>query len=177
MGLKSKIAGAALGGVMLMAVPFVAGLEGETNHAIIPVPGDVPTICFGHTKGVKMGDYLPSDICRELLEAEIQEYLEAVNAAVKVDIPDTMRVALVSFAYNVGINGFRNSSLLRKLNAGDLSGACYGMQAWVCGPAQPHDAVKTPGQRCYSRDKNKKVIQGLVNRRNNFEIPMCLEDL
>ena len=30
--------------------------EGYTDHAVIPVPGDVPTIGAGRTEGVKMGD-------------------------------------------------------------------------------------------------------------------------
>lgn len=30
--------------------------EGYTDHAVIPVKGDVPTIGFGTTTGVKLGD-------------------------------------------------------------------------------------------------------------------------
>ena len=30
--------------------------EGYTDHAVVPVKGDVPTIGFGTTAGVKIGD-------------------------------------------------------------------------------------------------------------------------
>lgn len=38
--------------------------------------------------------------------------------------------ALVSFSYNVGIRAFCQSTLVRKLNAGDYAGACAELLRW-----------------------------------------------
>lgn len=155
MGLRRKIAGGAFGAALLIAAPFVAGWEGLREDAYLDAVG-VATICYGHTRGVAMGDYIPADICREMLDAELSEFLAGVNAAVTVDIPDTMRAALVSFAYNVGLGNFRRSTLLKKLNAGDLRGACEELPRWV-----------------YAGGKR---LKGLENRRH-AEKRLCLEDL
>ncbi|MGL4639742.1 MAG: glycoside hydrolase family protein, partial [Shewanella sp.] len=57
----------------LSAAAFVGLLahEGYREQAYIPVPGDVPTIGFGTTVGVKMGDKItpPSAIARALQDA------------------------------------------------------------------------------------------------------------
>ena len=49
----------------------------------------------------------------------------------KVDMTVERRAALVSFVYNVGGTKFGNSTLLKKLNAGDASGACAELSKWV----------------------------------------------
>ena len=46
-------------GAMVLSAAALVGLalhEGYSDKAIIPVKGDVPTIGFGTTGGVKMGD-------------------------------------------------------------------------------------------------------------------------
>ncbi len=60
-------------------------------------------------------------------------------------MPDTRKAALASFVYNVGETQFSRSTLLRKLNAGDVKGACAELSRWVYAGG--------------------KVYKGLVNRR------------
>ncbi|EHX68459.1 phage lysozyme family protein [Escherichia coli DEC13C] len=47
------------------------------------------------------------------------------------NIPETMRGALYSFVYNVGAGNFRTSTLLRKINQGDIKGACDQLRRWT----------------------------------------------
>ena len=53
-----------------------------------------------------------------------------VEGLVKVPVTDNQFAALVSFAFNVGVNALRNSTLLRKLNARDYDGAAMEFSKW-----------------------------------------------
>ena len=79
-------------------------------------PAGVWTIGYGHTKGVIKGMKISKEEAETLLKQDVSVFeLQVVNtvgklAACKID-------ALVSFAYNVGIAAFRNSTLCRKVKA------------------------------------------------------------
>lgn len=137
-------------GLLLAVLPM---MEGKTNHAIIPVSGDVPTLCYGYTNGVRMGDTATDEQCLEYLKEELDIALAAVDRNVRVRISEYERAAYGSFVYNVGAGAFARSTLLRKLNAGDRTGACLEMSRWVY-------------------VKGRKV-RGLVNRRA-AEVELCL---
>lgn len=127
---KTTIAGAVTGAFML-ALSFIPAWEGKTNEAIIPVAGDVPTICYGYTHGVEMGDVATDEECMEFLEEELAAALAFVDALVKVEISEYERAAYASFIYNLGSGRFKSSTMLRKLNAGDRVGACNEFPRWV----------------------------------------------
>jgi lysozyme len=133
----------------------VAGWEGLSTKAYYD-PVGIPTICYGHTRGVEIGDTLTRERCDELLQTELKDYLEAVDAYVRLPMPDTRRAALTSFAYNVGVGNFERSTLLRKMNAGDIRGACNELSRWV-----------------FARGIK---LRGLVRRRE-AERQLCLEGL
>ncbi|WP_249967553.1 glycoside hydrolase family protein, partial [Escherichia coli] len=61
--------------------------------------------------------------CKALLNKDLATVARQINPYIKVDIPETMRGALYSFVYNVGAGNFRTSTLLRKINQGDIKGA------------------------------------------------------
>lgn len=119
--------------------------EGYTGTAVIPVPGDVPTIGFGTTAGVRMGDTItpPKALARAL--TDVQQFEGALKQCVRVPLHQHEYDALVSFAYNIGPGAFCGSTLVRKLNAGDYAGACDEMPRWVFAGG--------------------RKVQGLVNRR------------
>lgn len=109
------------------------------------------TIGYGQT-----GYYYGSKICKGmtttkekahawLRDHSIKTYEACVDDAVKVSLGQNQFDALVSFTYNIGCAAFRKSTVLKKLNAGDYSGAADAFSMWV---------------RC-----NGKVLHGLVNRR------------
>ena len=120
-------------GLVLAASTMVgiATREGYTDHAIIPVPGDVPTIDFGRTKGVKLGDKSNPVRGLQLLMGELDTvYVAGVKRCVKVPLYDYEFGAYVSFTYNVGVSAFCSSTLLEKLNAEDYTGACAELSKW-----------------------------------------------
>ncbi|OKT71971.1 hypothetical protein ACN68_07520 [Escherichia coli] len=66
-----------------------------------------------------------------LLNKDLAMVARQINPYIKVDIPETTRGALYSFVYNVGAGNFRTSTLLRKINQGDIKGACDQLRRWT----------------------------------------------
>lgn len=123
---KGKIAA----GVFASAIGLIAAWEGRSLIAYVD-PVGIPTICDGYTNGVKLGDVATPERCDELTEQEVRKALAAVDRSVQQVLPNGVRVALASFVYNVGPGAYGSSTLLRKLRAGDLVGACNQLPRWV----------------------------------------------
>lgn len=113
------------------ALVGIALHEGYSDQAYIPVKGDVPTIGFGTTAGVRMGDRItpPKALARALTDA--QKFEGALKQCVTVPLHQREYDAYVSFSYNVGVGAFCGSTLVRKLNAGDYPGACAELLRWT----------------------------------------------
>ncbi len=117
-------------------------------------PVGIPTVCFGETRGVKLGDRFTDEQCKDMLGERVLEFGRGVDGCTKVWLPPARKAALVSFAYNVGVQAYCGSTLVRKLNAGDTSGACNELLRWT---------------------KAKGItLPGLVKRREQ-EKAMCME--
>jgi len=114
---------------LAIALAAVAGYEGLSLHAYPDVIG-VPTICYGETKGVNSGDIRTKAQCDEMLSARLVEFNAEINKCIRVELPETRRAAIVSLAYNIGSDQFCKSTVVRKLNAGDVSGACDAFLMW-----------------------------------------------
>jgi lysozyme len=106
------------------------GREGRRNKVYLDSVG-VPTVGFGHTgPDVRMGDVWTDEQVEAAFAKDLERFERAVNEAVKVPIPQHAFDALVSFAYNVGVTAFKNSTLVRVLNAGDTAGAAKQFDRW-----------------------------------------------
>ncbi|RKR02606.1 lysozyme [Kushneria sinocarnis] len=130
------VAGTAIG----IAGATVGHFEGTKNEAYRD-PVGIPTICTGHTgPSVHMGQTKTDAECRELLEGDLSEAFKALKRNVNPDVlagmPDTRKAALASFIYNVGAGAFRRSTLLEKLNRGNVAGACHELDRWVMAGGQ-----------------------------------------
>lgn len=119
-----------LTGALALAVPIATFYEGNSLSAYLD-PVGIPTICYGSTSGVRLGQTRTQAECDALLATELGEAIAAVDRLSRQPQPDTRRAALGSFVYNVGPGAFQRSSLLRKLNAGDVAGACAELSRWV----------------------------------------------
>lgn len=104
--------------------------EGYRGEAYIPVKGDVPTVGFGTTGGVKPGD--TTDPIAALLRAhrDVTAFEGAIKRCVEVPLHQHEYDALVSFSYNVGSGAFCSSTLVKKLNQQDYDGACNELLRW-----------------------------------------------
>lgn len=92
--------------------------------------GNVWTIGYGHTKGVKSGDTITKDQAVAFLNSDVKEAADAVNGLVTIPITQNQFDALVDFTFNVGRDAFSTSTLLKYLNTGDYKGAGLQFQRW-----------------------------------------------
>lgn len=141
-----------LSAAVLLAAPMVSDFEGRRLQAYLD-PVSIPTICDGITKGVQLGQTKTHAECDDLLFDELKSVEAQVDQKVKVKLSPQTKAAILSFTYNVGIGAFSQSTLLRRLNANDLTGACKELPRWVYAKG-----IKWPG---------------LVTRRKK-EMELCL---
>lgn len=127
-GTRFAVAGMSLTAAGLVAL---ANFEGFRSEAYVPVPGDVPTIGFGTTKGVELGDTISVPEALNRLDADVRSAEGAIERCVLVPLSQAEYDVYVSFAYNVGPQAFCESTLVKKLNALDYAGACAELKRWV----------------------------------------------
>lgn len=115
-----------LGIVAGLAISLIGGFEGLRTHAYPdPATGGKPwTVCYGHTDGVKPNDQYTIAQCKDLLRKDLEIYASGVEKCINVPLSDKRYVALVSFAYNVGVKTACNSSVVRNINAGRTKAGC-----------------------------------------------------
>lgn len=153
---RLKIGGAlSLLGVMVVAI--IGPFEGLRLVAYRDVVG-VPTICYGETRGVEIGDRYTAEECAQMLGDAVVEFEREMRSCLDEPdkIPDRVYVAFLSLAYNIGGSAFCRSTLVRLANEGDLRAACDQIPRW--------------------NRAGGRVIKGLVNRRAE-EHRICLAGL
>lgn len=131
---RTAIASLALSAAALVGIALK---EGYTDQAIIPVPGDVPTLGFGTTDGVKLGDRTtpPQALARKL--SDVQKFEGAIRQCVRVPLHQHEYDAYVSLAYNIGSSAFCASTLVRLLNQEQYEDACRQILRWDRFKGQP----------------------------------------
>lgn len=106
----------------------------------------VPTIGYGHTHHVRMGQTCTTEQARSWLRDDVAAAEHAVARMVRRALTHNQFAALVSFVYNVGAVAFGTSTLLRLLNAGAPDHEVAAQLArWIHAGGQP--------------------VRGLINRR------------
>lgn len=102
--------------------------EGLRLEAYLDDAG-VPTIGYGHTgSDVKMGDRISKYWAEDLLRRDLREVEAAVNE-LGVATTQGQFDALVSFAFNLGVERLKKSTLLRRIRDGDSRKAIT--QEWM----------------------------------------------
>lgn len=127
--------------------------EGFSEKAYTPVKGDVPTIGFGTTTNVKIGDTITVQRALKTAYDDLNKFEQGIMSCVKVPVSQGEYDAFLSLSYNIGTSAFCKSTLVRKLNAFDYDGACKEILRW---------------------DKFQgKVLAGLTKRRK-AEFDLCM---
>jgi lysozyme len=96
-------------------------MEGLSLEAYEDCAG-VPTIGYGHTKNVKMGDRISKYWAKELLKDDVREVAQQVQ---ELNVAQTQGQfdALVSFTFNLGIGRLKSSTLLKVIREGGSKSA------------------------------------------------------
>ena len=105
----------------------------------------VPTIAFGRTKNVKLGDTCTQEQADAWLEEELEEYTGYVSDAVTQTLQQNQIDAMVAWTYNLGPSNLRSSTMLQVLNEGKFQEVPRQMRRW--------------------NKANGKVLPGLERRR------------
>ena len=145
-----------------LTTDLVISFEGE--HKIGPFHVgyldivDVPTICYGHTETAVVGHRKTDAQCVQLLANDLQTYRNGLREYFSTKtkyyyLTPHRGAAFTSLAYNVGIRGAGRSTATRRLNQGNIKGACNALTWW--------------------NRAGGRVVRGLVRRRSE-EQRYCL---
>lgn len=124
---RNEIAAISLSATALVAIALH---EGYKDMAYIPTPGDVPTIGFGTTNGVKLGDKTTPTQALSRAMVDIQKFEGAVKSCVQVPLTQGEYDAYISLSYNIGSSAFCNSTLVKRLNQSEYALACQEILRW-----------------------------------------------
>lgn len=158
MSIKARIAALVAASLLSVAgIQHIKDSEGlRTTAYPDPATGGAPwTICYGHTgPEVYRGLTVSKEQCELWLRQDTDKHERFVKGMVTKPVRQGEFNAMVSFSLNAGPTNLRNSTLLRKFNAGDRIGSCNEYPRW--------------------KYANKMILEGLVTRRFK-EQRMCLE--
>lgn len=132
--------------VMLSIETLIKPWEGVELRAYLDAIG-VPTICWGETKGVKLGMRKTRDECDRMLIATVmRDYYGPISKHPNFTVaPDSVQASMISGAYNFGVARWLSSTAAKRIAARDWRGACEAMTAF--------------------NRAGGKIMRGLVNRR------------
>lgn len=125
-------------------IELIKSFEGCVLKAYRDAVG-IWTIGYGHTSNVYPGMSITAAQAEAYLKWDLTRFENSVHSYITITITQNMHDALVSFAFNVGAGALKNSTLLGKLNQGDINGAAKEFERWV-----------------YA---GEKILPGLVKRR------------
>lgn len=130
------------------AIDLVKHFEGLSLDAYL-CPAGIPTIGYGHTAGVALGQSITAERAETLLSGDLAAAAAVVDALMTVPLTGGQRGALASFVFNLGRANFQSSTLLKRLDMGDHEGAAGEFGRWI-----------------YATVNGKKTrLPGLVKRR------------
>ena len=104
--------------VSALGLELIKHYEGCSLKAYV-CPSETVTIGYGHTKTAKLGQTITKEKAEQLLREDLAWAEKSVGLLVKIKLEQYQFDALVSFVFNVGANAFKNSTLLRCVNAGE----------------------------------------------------------
>lgn len=155
--LKAFLLAAGLSGAAITGGLFIADHEGRVLSTYVD-PVGITTECFGQrADGIAPGIARSEDYCLNQLARNLHLFnRQLLRLTDGVELTEGEHAAYLSFTYNVGAQAFADSTLRKKVLAGDRVGACNELSRWV-----------------YAKGVK---LQGLEKRRA-AERTMCLRDL
>ena len=119
-------------------IELIKEFEGFRCSAYL-CPSGVWTIGYGHTKDVHPGDYVTKDRGEEYLRQDLAYFEDAVADLITVPLNQFEFDALVSFTFNCGAGALGESTLRKRLNAGEPKCKVFSeeLPKWVNGANGP----------------------------------------
>lgn len=102
---------------------LVREFEGNKPKAYLD-PVGIITVGVGHVvlpkDHIKLGQVISNERVDSLLRDDLAQAEQGVENALAEDVTDNQFAACVSLAFNIGVSGFRKSSIAKFINAGDV---------------------------------------------------------
>lgn len=123
-------------------VPFIKEFEG-CRLTPYRCSAGVLTIGYGHTgSDVTEGMLISKIDAEKLLIDDLNRFQKELAPLVAMPITEGQFIALMSFAFNLGISAFKRSTLRRELNAGNVEAAADEFLKWVNAGGQPSEGLR-----------------------------------
>ncbi|MEW5684402.1 MAG: glycoside hydrolase family protein [Pseudomonadota bacterium] len=111
------------------AIELIKRFEGYRRHAA-QLPDGRWMIGYGHTLTAREGAEVAEPDAEALLVYDLIAVQHAVNEALFAPLSQNQFDALCSFAFNIGLDNFRRSQVVKRLNAGAAVQAACAMELW-----------------------------------------------
>ena len=111
-------------------VEAVKAAEGFRPSAYYDRTGKCWTCGFGETLNVTESTRMTEEEAEKRLRERLIAFGKGVQRLVRVALTQSQFDAITDFAYNCGIGNLAGSTLLKKLNAGEMLGAAYEFERW-----------------------------------------------
>ena len=108
---------------------MIKSFEGYRRRAA-QLPDGRWTIGYGHTKSAREGAEVSEADASSLLLYDLMAVTAAVNDLTFTPLTQNQFDALVCFAFNVGVETFRKSTVLRRVNEGSMLQAACSFEMW-----------------------------------------------
>lgn len=177
MQLRTRLIALGAAGFLATAGAFLGPAEsGPKGPQLVPYSdiGGVKTWCYGETAGTPKALYTVAECDQELI-LSMQRHWRGIEHAVPVEAPASVKAAMLSVAYNVGVRGFlsegvpsRPSRFLKPLADRNWEAAC----AAITAPWQGKHGVALG----FKATVQGRPVRGLENRRK-AEAALCRQDL
>ena len=109
---------------------LIKSFETLRLDAYMPTPDDAPTIGYGHTRAVAMGDTCTEEQADAWLLEDVAWAEDCVTRAVTAFLHENEHAACVSLCFNIGCKAFTDSTLVRLLNEGSFDEAEAQFARW-----------------------------------------------
>ena len=138
-------------------VDMLTELEGLRTEMYLDVAG-LPTIGVGHlltkdelssgkinieSESVKYRDGITGEQAMMLLAKDVRRFEDGIARVITSMLAGHQFDALVSFAFNVGVEAFRSSTLLKRINAGRFEDVPAQMRRWIYSGGATWDGLVT----------------------------------
>lgn len=128
----------------------------------------IPTIGYGHTKNVKIGQAITQQQADDFLRADLQECEKALNDC-GINFRQEQFDALCSWIFNLGVGNFNHSTMMVRIgtNASDIE-VTDQLVRWVKAGGKPSKGLKRRrieeanmflGQEVYYLDKDDNICK------------------
>ncbi len=110
-------------------VELIKSFEGLRQTAA-RLPDGRWTLGYGHTFSARDGATVTQEDADALLRFDLLPIVDAINNLVLVPLNQNQFDALVSFCFNIGVDNFAASSVLKRINEGRMTEAALAMDSW-----------------------------------------------